>query len=45
MSHQLCVAQRPEEGAGSAGLVEQKAKRLGKLSTRRCEPDLWMQIQ
>lgn len=35
----------PEEGGGRAGPVEQKAKRLGKLSTRRCEPDLWMQIQ
>lgn len=32
-------------GGGRTGLVEQKAKRLGKLSTRRCEPDLWMQIQ
>lgn len=44
---QLPEKKRKEGGGGGCvgGLLEQKPKRLGKLSTRPCEPDPWMQIQ
>lgn len=49
-SHPLLTSLEEKGGVGGVGglgqsWVEQKAERLGKLSTHPCEPDPWMQIQ